>query len=749
MNDLHEKVFQTLEDYRKNHPDFVYITRTGLKKDKLNAGMWFLGDENYAWISWITRSNNTNHSPALRLLLKKKGLDILCAVENGFKTEPETAIKEFYKQARELIAKDFGKMTKKSETFFVLTLAEKDGLHALTKFLETTKPKLDSLVTKMGLEKILVTSEVFKKGLNLIQETKIMLNSNPEMQIDNKRYWMYAPGKDAFMWDSFFESGIMGLGWDELGDLSQYQSKDEINGVLQKIENVNTSKKNDATANYEFRYILKIGDIVIVKKGRKNYLGYGVVASDYHYDVNKAQFKSYRKVDWKKKGDWPIESGDIVLKTLTDITKYPDYVKKLIKIIGIQSDTADRVHNNIINIPLNSILYGPPGTGKTYYSILRAAEIIENRKIETYNEALSIFNSNLHNRIEFITFHQNYSYEDFIQGLRPEVDNKASLIFNKVDGIFKKLADRALENILLSEKKPEEISKEVSFDLALEKFKEYLEDEGEDYKITNSVSIIDFDEDAFRYTGPNWTHHPNGIRMKFTDLKEFYRNNVNSRKDIKNLTSISALSKHHATYYFNVYESILKYLPKKLDPPKKIERLNYVIVIDEINRANISRVFGELITLIEPDKRSHGGIPLEVRLPSGDKFVVPSNLYILGTMNTADKSIALLDIALRRRFEFIPMYPQYDIDGHYINDVDVLERLNAEIISSKGHDFQIGHSYFMEENINLIQRFNNKVIPLLMEYFMNDDKEVKRILFKAGVEVEPDSWPLRILGRRG
>ena len=117
-------------------------------------------------------------------------------------------------------------------------------------------------------------------------------------------------------------------------------------------------------------------------------------------------------------------------------------------------------------------------------------------------------------------------------------------------------------------------------------------------------------------------------------------------------------------------------------------------------------------------------------------------------MNTADKSIALLDIALRRRFEFESLYPKYEIDGQEIYDVDVLKRINEEIISSKGHDFQIGHAYFMGDNDNLVERMNKKVIPLLLEYYMNDEKEVKDILSKAGIEVEDKSWPLKITGKK-
>lgn len=410
--------------------------------------------------------------------------------------------------------------------------------------------------------------------------------------------------------------------------------------------------------------------------------------------------------------------------------------------------TEQPKNTNQMNYPLNTILYGPPGTGKTYNTILRAAEIVENRKIDSYDEALKIFKDNLHNRIEFITFHQNYSYEDFIQGLRPETDNKSSLTFDKKDGVFKKIAEKALENIKLSEKAPEELSNEALFDNALEKFKDVVEENEVNYPINETAYIMEVEEDAFRYTGEKWTNHANGLRMKFSDLKEFYKNGVKSRKDVKYLSNISGLAGQHATYYFLVYEKIIKLLPKKIDAPIKVERKNYVIVIDEINRANISRVFGELITLIEPDKRSHGEIPLEAKLPSGDYFIVPSNLYIIGTMNTADKSIALLDIALRRRFEFESMYPLYEIKGSEIYDKDILLKINEQIIKSKGHDFQIGHAYFMGENKDLIQRMNKKVIPLLLEYFMNDEKEVKGILFNAGLQVEENSWPIKIKGKR-
>ena len=192
-------------------------------------------------------------------------------------------------------------------------------------------------------------------------------------------------------------------------------------------------------------------------------------------------------------------------------------------------------------------------------------------------------------------------------------------------------------------------------------------------------------------------------------------------------------------------KDILSQIP--LEDLKKIDNTqvpDYVLIIDEINRANISRVFGELITLIEPDKRLHGKVPLQVELPSGDRFIVPSNLYILGTMNTADKSIALLDIALRRRFHFEAFYPLYEINGEPLNNARVLKKINEYIIKTKGHDFQIGHSYFMKDNIKLQDIINYEVIPLLLEYYLNDSQEVINVLKNAGLNVKEDIWPIQI-----
>jgi len=279
------------------------------------------------------------------------------------------------------------------------------------------------------------------------------------------------------------------------------------------------------------------------------------------------------------------------------------------------------------------------------------------------------------------------------------------------------------------------------------RLKDTVLENSERISINETAYFIASEDDAFRYTADNWKVNDkgfNGFRMKYSDLLTFFDENVNNRQDIKKLNNVSSLAKHHASYFFKAYELVKSLMENKTEVSKKISPQNYVLIIDEINRANISRVFGELITLIEPDKRSHGNIPLSCTLPSGDKFIVPSNLYIIGTMNTADKSIALLDIALRRRFEFVPMYPDYELE---FEEKETLRLINERIIDLKGHDFQIGHAYFMTADFDLVTCINNKVIPLLLEYFLNDKNVVEQILKNAGLILQENSWPLKIIGK--
>lgn len=435
---------------------------------------------------------------------------------------------------------------------------------------------------------------------------------------------------------------------------------------------------------------------------------------------------------------------------------------------------------------LNQIFYGPPGTGKTYNTILEAAKIITQNPDVSYTKALEVFNENLGDKIEFITFHQNYSYEDFIQGLRPDIEQKA-LSFNRADGVFAKIVTNALFEYYKvhqnNQKLPPNVI-DIKIDLN-DAFIEFLNslEEGQEFETKTGAKIkvdnfTDRQNIEFRPINGVKSYLVSGNRLLklykiYDDIDKIKRVHEDIREAIGGCNStiyyvalrefIDFLEKYKESVEEFVddeenydYENISYRRKKELLSKLSLDELrsvssdevpNYVIIIDEINRANISRVFGELITLIEKDKRSHGTIPLKATLPSGESFIVPSNLYIIGTMNTADKSIALLDIALRRRFEFKSMYPQYKIEGKKIHESEFLEKLNKLIVDSgKGHDFTIGHSYFMcddNETFSFEDTINNKVIPLMLEYYMNAEGEVKKILKEAGVNI--GNWPLKVL----
>lgn len=369
--------------------------------------------------------------------------------------------------------------------------------------------------------------------------------------------------------------------------------------------------------------------------------------------------------------------------------------------------------------PLNQILFGPPGTGKTYNTIERAVHAAEPEFTWNNRDELRAKYQDLirHGRIRFVTFHQSFSYEDFVEGLTAHTDN-GNLVYEKRLGIFRQIVKAAKEH-RVSEVK----DAATSFDECWEAFLSDLEDhpDGIDIKTRRShFTVTEVDANTIRFdksTGQS-VH-----TLSATTLEAVF----NGDREIK-----GGLQPY--------YESLvrrLKEIGKKLDN-KKVERQNYVLIIDEINRGNISRIFGELITLIEPSKRSGAPEALEVTLPlTGDRFSVPDNLYIIGTMNTADRSLSGLDLALRRRFDFIEMPPLPNtlanvfVDG--INIEKVLDVINRRITALLDKDHCIGHAYFIHLSENagidaLAEVFKQKIIPLLQEYFFEDWQRIRWVL---------------------
>lgn len=427
-----------------------------------------------------------------------------------------------------------------------------------------------------------------------------------------------------------------------------------------------------------------------------------------------------------------------------------------------ESNKTDTPPPTLSNHPLNTILYGPPGTGKTYNSIDVAVEIITGIKKENHSENKKTFDElKKAGQIEFVTFHQNYSYEDFVIGIKPDLDNTETLKFKRTEGIFYKSAKLAKENYEDSRKDAKTITYNNWVLKVFEEFKDYVQseiDEKGKFQVHNTVSIYSVEEEVFIYTGENeegikWKNER--IGMHYESLRKLYLRNVQNRQEIKAMDDIPGLEKQHATYslaIINKFRDFLKSNKKEFKESNlKAETLkNYVLIIDEINRANISKVFGEIITLLEDDKRLGADNELRITLPNGEKdFGVPPNLYVVGTMNTADKSIALIDIALRRRFEFKGYLPDYNL----IIDEDqreLLKNINSKIYDKKkSADYLIGHAYFMK-GLKTEVVIQNKIIPLLMEYFSGKTAIVEEIInssnFKVKYSFENFNWEINISG---
>jgi hypothetical protein len=474
--------------------------------------------------------------------------------------------------------------------------------------------------------------------------------------------------------------------------------------------------------------------------------------------------------------------------------------KKLVEIPD-EDSLLERLEANPMQIKsLNTIFYGPPGTGKTYVTARRAVEICDGQAPTENVELRKRYDQLIkQKRVEFVTFHQTYGYEEFVEGLRPETgesddgEPSAGFRLQPVDGVLKRIADRA-------SKLPS--TSGVTFDPAGRKvFKvslgrsnspedDYLREEClEQGQILlgygGDVDWSGAEFDSYDAIASRWRQEPSEedahgnnpnilfpfqLRAAMTDgdLILASRGNrrlqavgvVNGPYQFKRRESdeyhhtrpvrwiwkdetgdgipvsdvldrnFSQQSIYGLTPKAVQWEALLPYLQVKTDagPPPP-----HVMIIDEINRANISKVMGELITLLEEDKRLGAPNEIAVTLPhSGESFTLPSNLHIIGTMNTADRSIALLDTALRRRFQFVEMPPEpgilEKIDG--VDVSSVLQSINTRLEWFLGTDQLIGHAWLMSATTiaELDALISNKIIPLLREYFHEDLDRVRAVL---------------------
>ncbi|HED7024899.1 TPA: AAA family ATPase [Campylobacter jejuni] len=414
----------------------------------------------------------------------------------------------------------------------------------------------------------------------------------------------------------------------------------------------------------------------------------------------------------------------------------------------------DNINNNI---SLNQILYGSLGTGKTYHTIDKALEIIsKEEKIQIPSEddrinRKKIFDEYVKNgQIVFTTFHQSYGYEEFVEGIKPIIDNDENsqeVKYDVKDGIFKELCDKSLKNYILSMQN----ENEIDLDKLIFEFANYINQDflnkGNEFPLENKVSIkkilLNFKDEYRSFSLGGSIKSPQSLTIDIIkrDYLNFKNKKILSFKDIK--PKYDSQSDYHgnAIYYFMFYNKLKEFeniQNEKFKIKKEILK-SYIIIIDEINRGNVSKIFGELITLIEPSKRIGEKEELKVTLPySGKEFGVPKNVYIIGTMNTADRSITSLDTALRRRFEFIEMMPdvsKLSMDCEGINLQELLKAINTRIEYLLDREKTIGHAFFISvENLEDLKKvFKNKIIPLLQEYFYNDYALINAVLNKNGM----------------
>jgi 5-methylcytosine-specific restriction protein B len=410
-----------------------------------------------------------------------------------------------------------------------------------------------------------------------------------------------------------------------------------------------------------------------------------------------------------------------------------------------KSDENHVVHidESINALSLNTILYGPPGTGKTYNTIIKAVNAVEPTFLpdgESKDELRAAFKVRYdqlvaEGRVRFVTFHQSYGYEEFVEGLSAKTEGDQLSYFEK-DGVFKSICEDAK---LFRVAKSGQISD--SFDARWQVFSDGLAEAETGVQIETLskktfFTITDVTNNTIRFdkSKGNSVH-----TLSVKTLKAVY----NQEKEIKGGLQpyYGALIEHLSHIHVTQAEN-------------QVERKHFVLVIDEINRGNISKIFGELITLIEPSKRLGQKESLEVLLPySGDKFSVPDNLHIIGTMNTADRSLALMDTALRRRFDFVEMMPDYSVltddesqpycINHLENEIDLvqlLSTLNKRISALYDREHTLGHAFLMPvvDKIKLNDHqgaltelancFQNKLIPLLAEYFFEDWQKIRLVL---------------------
>ena len=586
---------------------------------------------------------------------------------------------------------------------------------------EFKKMLVESLADTCYSDEFMVTAAI-DLGYYFKKQQKASATTLPSNLALETKYWMYAPGENASKWSRCKEQGIICIGWDEMGDLSQINTLSECRDGLRDVyENPDSSFMNDGLAIWEFSHVMQNGDIIYAKRGLSNIIARGIVKSEYIYDQSQEDFCHTRKVEWTHIGEWTLEN--IVQKTLTDITKYPDYVKKIETMItegkndNKQSTQYDEKYSYYINLLLknkNLILNGAPGTGKTYLAKQIAAQIIFDGNVpEDFEE-----NEKFINQYGFVQFHPSYDYTDFVEGLRPTSPNKdGSIGFERKDGIFKGFCKKTT-------------LPETSFLLedSLLMFKKDLVNIGrlniKSFRSSTNIQVELGEKGVLTVITPQsaWTCSDKKM-LEYLKTRDCHPNDTYTKT-----IGDYILENYHVNSSSNVSPS------------------KYIFIIDEINRGEISKIFGELFFAIDPGYRGKKGkvqtqyqnLITDESDPFKDGFYIPENVYIIGTMNDIDRSVECMDFAMRRRFTFKEITAEESAKNMGV-DPDRMKRLNNAISGIEGFNssFHIGAAYFRGIT-DYEELWELKLQGLLKEYLrgMPDSEETLNTLKKTYFKIE-------------
>jgi hypothetical protein len=625
-----------------------------------------------------------------------------------------------------------------------------------------THKELDRLLDDLGISYGKVSAErkreliiEYKNQYKQFQEWDLPLFSAFLYSVFPKprdtQYWLYAAGVNASMWQDCLDNGIMSMGWDYLGDFRQYTSAQEIESKMKEHNNKpKKSYSNDRKSCWDFIASVQIGDVVYVKKGRQMIIGCGIVDSELLYDPNRKQFKNYRKVNWFSQGTWTLDQK-VSVKTLTNMTKSKEILTNLVDPHKTNywwlTASPDQWSPDQINVgeEIDYTLYNDKGNRRTIFKYFKNAKVGD--KVVIYEssptkqvKSLAVVSKEQDGKcIWFKKVEDVKNPLDLQTIISDPILSQTEFAKVTIGSIFA-LTEQEYARVLALTNGEVPVACEIQDTYTPEDFlKEVYSDKK---SLDDLLSLLQIKKNLILQGAPGVGKTYSAKRLAYTmmgskddsriQVIQFHQNY--SYEDF--ILGYKPNEQGGFTPQTGVFYDFCKRAAQDKDRP-------YFFIIDEINRGNMSKIFGELLQLIELDYRD-----TTIKLAyNQQEFFVPSNLHMIGMMNTADRSLAMIDYALRRRFSFYTMKPAFEQPSfiQYVNTVQsaklvalhtkILE-LNKEIASdtSLGEGFVIGHSYFCglenksesEVNLQLSAIVRYDILPTLSEYWFDNEDQLKK-----------------------